>query len=51
MYLGLIFYLFLQIKYEDQLYEICCEGSKDVDILTELQTHGVDFNMFICVSA
>ena len=50
-YLGLIIYLFLQFKYVDQLYEICSEGSgKDDNILTELQNHGVDFNMFISVS-
>lgn len=40
----------LQIKYEDQLYEICSEGSKNLDTLAKLQNHGVDFNMFVTVS-
>ena len=43
----------LQIKYEDQLFEICNEGiaeTGDVSIVCELQNHGVDFDMFNDVS-
>ena len=53
---GLCIWLIIisfQVKYEDQLLEICKEGiagTGDVSIIFELQTRGVDLNMFIAVS-
>ena len=42
--------LILQMKYENQLFDVCSEGSGDADILNELKNHGVDFNGFNTIS-
>ena len=33
--------LILQMKCENQLFDVCSEGSGEADILNELKSHGV----------